>query len=182
MRDAQPGTGQHRDGKFRHHRHVQDRPVACLETLSLEDTGKALHRPQQLLISQRALVTWLALPDDRGAILAPSLAMSIQAVVRHVRGRTGEPLVKRGVRVIQHLVPLPEPVQLALGKIRPKRFRVGRRLRHERRARIAWLHVCPGREIFGGVVEIHRDIPSLFCLTRPQDRTRRTIPRSARHW
>ena len=46
------GTGQHGNDGFRHHRHVDDDPVAFLNPLANQHSGKARHLIQQLTIAE----------------------------------------------------------------------------------------------------------------------------------
>ncbi|MNP22144.1 hypothetical protein D3C76_1148030 [compost metagenome] len=75
-----PGTGQHGDGRLRHHGHVEADHVAAPDPLRLEHIGKLAHLAMQLAIGQFAILGRVVpLPDD-GYLVAAFSQMAIQAV------------------------------------------------------------------------------------------------------
>ena len=72
----------------------------------------------QLLVSEGADLTRLALPNDRGFIFAPGFDVPVQAVVREIELAADKPLRPRAIP-FQNFVPLLEPVQFA-GNARPE--------------------------------------------------------------
>src|SRR5256885_10833011 len=77
----------------------------------------------KLLISEGPRVAGLAFPNQSRFVASPGSEMAIEAVVRDIDLAAGEPLRMRRLP-LQHFVPLPEPVELALSKPRPKAFRI----------------------------------------------------------
>ena len=76
----------------------------------------------QLLVSQDADFSGLALPDDRSFILAPGGDVPVEAVVGEVDLAADKPFRPWAIP-FENLVPLLEPVQLA-GDARPEFVRV----------------------------------------------------------
>jgi len=125
VRCADPRAGEHRDGSFGDHGQVDGDAVALLDPQALQDVGKLADFVVQVLISQRALIARLALPDQRRFVLRRSAQEAVEAVVRHVELPAQEPFGERRAP-LQHPVPLPHPAQLA-GPLRPEPLRVAAR-------------------------------------------------------
>ena len=70
MRRADAGAGQHGDRQLGRHAHVDRDAVAFLDPKRLQHVGELLHFAMQLLVGQRADFAGLALPDQRGLVLA----------------------------------------------------------------------------------------------------------------
>src|SRR6185503_13815482 len=77
----------------------------------------------QLLISQGTLVTGLAFPQNRDLVLARSGQVAVEAVVRDVEFRIGEPACEGRVP-IEYLGPFLKPVNLAFGDFTPEGVRI----------------------------------------------------------
>src|SRR5215831_10268660 len=109
---ADPGASQHGDGQLGRHTHVNGDTIPFPDTERLEDVGELLHFMMQLLVGKGANLAGFALPDERRLILAPGLDVAVEAVVGQIDLPADEPFGP-GTVPLQHLVPLPEPVQLA---------------------------------------------------------------------
>ena len=67
MDRADAGAGQHRDDRFRDHRHVDDDAIALGDAEILQDGGKRFHLRQQLGVGDRLFVASdRAVVDDGG--------------------------------------------------------------------------------------------------------------------
>ena len=85
----------------------------------------------QLLISECAGVAGLALPNQSRFVASPRSEVAVEAVIRDIDLAADEPLRMRRLP-LQHLVPFPEPVELAFSKPRPKVFGIGFAFRAQR--------------------------------------------------
>src|SRR5580658_8620909 len=66
--DAEPGAGQHGDGKLGYHRHINHRAVAGFVATGFEHVRETRDQAEQFLIGDGALITLrrgLAFPEDR---------------------------------------------------------------------------------------------------------------------
>jgi hypothetical protein len=118
---AEPGAGQHGDGRFRDHRHVDDDPVALLHALGLERARDLRDLVQQFrigILRDRAAGDG-AVVDQRGLIGAAAFDVAVQAVVAGVQLATREPAVERCIAVVQDLVPFLRPCN-RLGGVSPE--------------------------------------------------------------
>ena len=80
---------------------------------SLSALAKRCDLAEQVGVGEVALLALLAAPVERDALAAAGLDVAVQAVVGDVQLAADEPLVERRVGVVERLVPLLEPVQLA---------------------------------------------------------------------
>ena len=110
-----------------HAAHVDRHPVALLDAHALEDVGELAHLAVERVVGEGAHVAVLALPDQRQLVAPPGGEVAVEAVVDDVGLGADEPLVERLVRVVQHLRPLLEPLQL-LGALLPEGDQVRRGL------------------------------------------------------
>src|SRR5205807_771799 len=124
MDDAQSRAGQQSDRQLGDHRHVDDGAITGFEAKGLEPVGEARHLPVQVLISEDALIAWLALPDDGRFVLARCGEVPVKTVVGCVDFAAHEPL-REGYLPIKRLRPLLEPVQLLLRELAPERLGIG---------------------------------------------------------
>src|SRR5690348_9402658 len=118
MRRSNTRASQHGDGQLRRHSHINGDAIALPHSERFQDIGKLLHFAMKLLISKRANLARLTLPDQRRFVLAPGLHVKVEAVVREIKLASGEPLCP-GAVPLQNLVPLLEPVKL-FGNASPK--------------------------------------------------------------
>src|SRR5262249_36207588 len=78
---ANAGAGEHGNGQFGYHRHVQRDAVAGLDAKVLEDVGEGADLAVQVLVAEHTAVARLALPDDGGLVLAAIQQVAVDAVV-----------------------------------------------------------------------------------------------------
>ena len=118
------GAGQHGDGRFGNHRHVDDDPVALFHTGVGEHACQASHHVGELAVAVGALLPGhRAVVDQRSLFTATCLHVPIQRVVTGIDGSTGEPAGHRAGVAVEHAVPRGIPVKLFSG-IAPERLRV----------------------------------------------------------
>ena len=110
MHRADAGTGEHGDGSFGNHRHVNEHAVPGLDALGFEDVGKRADFGVELLVSDAARVAGFAFPED-GHFVATAFEMTIHAVFADVDFGIDEPLGERRLP-IEHLAPRSLPLQL----------------------------------------------------------------------
>src|SRR2546425_13226367 len=111
MRRANAGASQHRNRQLRRHAHVNCNAITLPHPERFQDIGELLHFAMKLLMSERANLPWLTLPDQRRFILAPGLNMAIETIVGEIELAPREPLGPRAVP-LKNLVPFFEPMQL----------------------------------------------------------------------
>ena len=110
MNGADAGAGEHRDCSLRHHRHVDEHPVAGLDPERLKHAGKARGAVAQVAIGKaHDLVGDRAVPDEGEPLGMPGGDMPVERVPAGVESRPGEPAVKRRPRIIEHAVPALSP-------------------------------------------------------------------------
>ena len=126
VRGADAGAGQHGDGQLGRHPHVDGNPVALSDAERFQDVGELLHFAMQLLVGEGADFAGLALPDQRGLVLAEGLHVAVETVVGKIELAADKPLGP-GMIPFQNLVPLLEPVQI-VGDAAPEFFRLLDRL------------------------------------------------------
>ena len=78
------GTGQHGDGRLRHHGHIKADHVATLDPLGFEHVGKLAHFGVQFAIGDLAIFSRVVPFPDDGDLVAALAQMAIQAVGRDV--------------------------------------------------------------------------------------------------
>ncbi len=109
-----PRAGQHRHDGLGHHRHVNDDPVTALDAKPAQHPGKAGHQVEQFFIGDLALVlSDRAVVDNRGLRRAPGADVPIDGVVTGVHYAVGEPAIERRARVVEQLLRLSIPVDIA---------------------------------------------------------------------
>ena len=65
---ADPSAAEHRDSRLRHHRQIDDDPVAGLDAVAFQHIGKAANLRMEVGVGERAAVAGLAFPDDGGLV------------------------------------------------------------------------------------------------------------------
>ena len=115
---ADPRAREHRDHDLRDHPQVDPDDVALLDPEILQRVGELLHPREQVRVGDVALLALLAVPVEGDPVAEAGLDVAVEAVVGDVQLAADEPLVERRVRVVEHLVPLLEPVQ-TLGLAHP---------------------------------------------------------------
>jgi len=121
---ADPGAAEHRDHRFRNHRHIDDHAVAFCYAARLEGARKPRRLVAQFsvtvlpdLAGDRAVVDQGGLPASAGS------TMTVQRIVAGIDLGATEPFVIRRDRAVQHLVPGLVPFE-SRGRFGPERFRV----------------------------------------------------------
>ena len=128
MHGTDARAGKHCDGGLGNHREIDDRAVALLEPVSLEDIGEATDIAVKLLVSDDALLArlivtgGLAFPDDRGLVRRGSIEPFVEAVGADIELATDEPL-RDGLLPLENLLPRLQPDELVLRLLRPELFR-----------------------------------------------------------
>ena len=125
VRRADARAGEHRHGHLGDHRQEDPDHVAGLDAALLEHVGEPLDVAQQLGVGDVALLALLPAPVEGDLVAAAGLDVAVERVVRGVQLAAGEPLVEGRLRLVEHLVPLLEPVE-RLGLLGPPRLRVAR--------------------------------------------------------
>ena len=121
---ADPGTGQHRDQRLGHHRHVDDDPVTLAGTVLDQGAGEAADKILELGVGDRApAVGDRAVVDDRGLHAAAGGDVAVDGVVAGVERAAVEPAVEGRLVGIEDALPLAVPVQ-RFGGLRPELVRV----------------------------------------------------------
>ena len=105
---ADPGTGEHGDGRLGNHRHINQNAVAFFNFVPLQHVGEKADFPVKLLVSERPLFARLPFPQDRGLVLASRAEMPVEAVFGDIQLSADEPLRKRQLP-FEHLLPLFPP-------------------------------------------------------------------------
>ena len=118
MDSANACTGEHGDGKFRRHAHVDRDPISFFHAQRFQNVGEFLHLAMKLLIGEDANFPGLAFPNDRGFVFAPGREVTIDTVVGKIDLAANEPL-RPGTIPFENFVPILEPVQFA-GDSRPE--------------------------------------------------------------
>ena len=114
------GAGEHGDGRFRHHRHVESHQIPLTDAQGLERIGGFAHFGVQLAVAEAAAIARLPLPDQGRLVGAGAIQVAIEAVEAEVGGAPLKPLGKGRVAPIEHRVKRLKPVQLLPGQISPK--------------------------------------------------------------
>ncbi len=113
MNDPEPGAGEHRDRKLRHHRHVQRNSVAFLQTAEVsQQRGDLIHAHGKFLVGDvlDSFLLRLGNEVDRGLVLVFS-EMAIDAVVTGVDSAADEPSPERRIARVERDVPGLVPVE-----------------------------------------------------------------------
>ena len=93
---AEPGAGQHGDERLRHHRHVDDDPVALADAAGRERAGEPGHPLEQLGIGEGRLGAGDGqVVDDRRPVAVAAATWRSTALWQMLQPRVGEPAVER---------------------------------------------------------------------------------------
>ena len=125
MGGADPGAGQHGDGRLGHHRHIEGHQIALADPQRLEGIGYLAHLGMELAVGEAAAVTRLPLPDQSRLVGPGTGQVAIEAVVGKIRGAALEPAGEGGVAPIEHGVEGLEPVQFTAGLLAPEGVGIG---------------------------------------------------------
>ncbi len=114
MDSADARAGQHGDGRFRHHRHIDSNDIAFFNAQIEQYVGKTANIAMELAISDIfALAGVVAFPDDSG-LVAALVQMAVETVGREVQGAIFIPFdgdVSRRERGIFHLCVRFDPIE-----------------------------------------------------------------------
>src|SRR5215475_9352795 len=111
MNRPNPSTGQHGNDGFWHHRHIDDDPVAFLNSLPHQHSGKTRHLIQQLTIAEGFdRPSYGAIVDESRLISSALFDMPIEGVVARVHRAAVEPAIKRRAGSIENPVPFFVPM------------------------------------------------------------------------
>ena len=111
---------QHRDDRFRDHRHVDDHPVAALDSLRDQDAREPRDEIAQLEIREGSRrLGDRRVVDQRELVGAASLDVPVERVVTGVQAPAAEPAVERRPGVVEHPRPGLDPVD-RLGRLGPE--------------------------------------------------------------
>jgi hypothetical protein len=115
-----PGAGEHGDQRLRHHRHVDDHPVALADAVLDHGARAAGGEVLELGVADAALG-----PGDRAVVndsrlaAATGLDVAVHRIVAGVEPATLEPGVERGPAIVDHPLPFAVPMQ-GLGRLGPE--------------------------------------------------------------
>ena len=133
MNRADARACQHRDDRLRHHRHVDDDPIAFLNSLRAKHAGKARYLIEQLAIGERLNGSRnRTVVNQRRLIRPPAFDVTIERVVASIEHSAGEPAIERRPRVIEHPVPLFIPMH-RFGRLGPEILRIVQPAQYRRR-------------------------------------------------
>ncbi len=122
---AKPSAGQHRHNGLRHHRQVQDDPIAHSHAESAQHTGERRDLLEQVGVRQHGDgVGDRAVVDQRRLLSSTGKDVPVDRVEASVQPGVGKPVVQRGVSVIEHAVWRLRPVD-AGGGVGPETARIG---------------------------------------------------------
>ncbi len=115
---------EHRDDCLGHHGHVDDHAIAACHTQARKHVRKPGRLIAQLPIGERALAFGDgAVVDDGGLIPSSCIDVPVERVEAGIDSPAPEPAVERRIRVVEHHLPAPLPVQ-RLGRFRPEILRL----------------------------------------------------------
>jgi hypothetical protein len=115
---ADPRAPLHRDDRLDRHRQVDEHAVALADAELLQPVGELADPLIQLLVGDLRDRAVVRLEDDRGAVRLRQL-VPVEAVVRRVEVAVLEPLVERGVGLVQHLRERLVPHEVVPRELRP---------------------------------------------------------------
>jgi len=127
MDRAQTRACEHGNRRFRHHRHVDDDPVALLDTVLLQDARALRDRVAQFRIGVSLLLTGdRTVVNQRQLVGTPLLHMPVDGVETGVTLRSHKPAIEGWIAGVQQLIPLLLPMN-GFGGFHPKPFRIRKR-------------------------------------------------------
>ena len=124
MDGADARAGEHGDRRLRHHRHVDEHPVALADAEVAQHGGEHLGLGQQAMIGEDALGPGKRrIVDDGGLVAAPGVDMAVDGVEAGVADPAGKPAAINAGLGIEDRLRLLEPVDV-LGRLRPEALRI----------------------------------------------------------
>ncbi len=123
-----PRAGQHRDHRFRHHRHIKDDAVALGDAEIGHHSRERFHFMQHLGVGQFGddAAGQRRIVDQRHLVAAPTSDMAVERVVAGVDHGAGEPAPILAHGGIEHLFRRLDPVDFAR-RLGPKALGIGQR-------------------------------------------------------
>ena len=111
MDRTDPRAGQHREGRFGHHRHVDQHAVALGDAEARQDPGEARDLALQFAIGEMPdLAGDRAIPDQRDPLAATRRDMAVDGIPAGVEPAAGKPAEERRPAGVEHAVPPPLPI------------------------------------------------------------------------
>ena len=123
MGRADARAGLHGGDRFDAHGQVDDDAVAAFHTQRRQRVGELADARVQVGVGGNDDLTVVRLEDDRW-LVCQGRQVTVNAVVRDVELAVVEPLVERGLRLIQHRAEGLGPNQMLACEARPERFGV----------------------------------------------------------
>ena len=120
MNRADARACQHRDDRLGHHGHVDNDPIAFLNSLPGEHAGKSCYLIEQFAIGERLDDSGhRTIVNERRLIRPPVFDVAIERIVASIEQSAGEPSIERRPRVIEHPVPFFIPMN-RFGRLGPE--------------------------------------------------------------
>ena len=111
-----PGARKHRDHRLGNHRHVDDHPVAALDSLLEQRPANRATCVAQLPVGERrSRLRDRRVVDQRKLVCPTTLDVSVKSVVAGVQAAAGEPAIERRPRIVEHQLPRLDPVDRRCG-------------------------------------------------------------------
>ncbi len=124
MHGADAGAGQHRHRRLRHHRHIDQHPVALADAETGQRAGEPRHLVAQLVIAETSdLAGDRAVPDQRRARATTGCDMAVERVPAGVQPGARKPAVKWRPAAIEHPIPAAFPID-CLSRLGPELLRL----------------------------------------------------------
>ena len=103
MHGAEPGAGEHRENRLRHHRHVDDDAVALFDAEIHEHGGERLHFDEQLAVADAPLRAGDRAVVEDGRLVRALGGVAVDAVVAGVAFGADEPAAVDAERGVEDL-------------------------------------------------------------------------------
>ncbi len=120
MRGTDASAGEHGDGRFWNHRHVEGHQIALADSHRPQSVRGLAHLSVQFAVSETPDIAGLSLPDQCRLGRGGTLEVSVQTVEGKIGGAALEPAGERGIAPIENGVKGLEPVQLPTRRISPE--------------------------------------------------------------
>lgn len=117
------GTGEHGDGQFGDHWHVDGDAVTGFAAELFEDVGELADFVMELLIGENPLIAGFPFPDDGGFIFAGADEVSVETLIRGVQFAAGEPFGLGHVAFHDGIEVL-KPIEVFFGEFTPEAGRI----------------------------------------------------------
>ena len=124
MGSTDSGAGQHGDGRFRNHRHVEGHQIPLANAHGLQRIGCLAHLGMQFSVSETADIAGFPFPDQSRLVGRFTVKMPVKTIVGEVGGASLEPASEGRVGPVEHLLKRREPIEFLASRIAPERFRI----------------------------------------------------------